>query len=233
MKTIYAKKAVAVGLAGVSLLAGTISVNADVGKPTVSNKLMPSICFSSNSITGPSQSDVQLAIKLSRVYNGEICLFSNTSKKFPVGSSLNNNTTYTVNKKWTGKQCYIYANAVYYYLWGDFVGHGSGNYSNSYVALRNQASASYDSFVRAGVVSGSYCRTTANKDGSYNGNKGHSMIILSYNKSQIITLEGNANGKGSIEIKTRTWAEFNKQLLKDKGRRISHIVSPYTTMCPL
>lgn len=233
MKTIYAKKAVAVGLAGVSLLAGTISVNADVGKPTVSNKLTPSISYSANSITGPSQSDIQLAIKLSRVYNGEVCLFSSTSEKFPLGSSLNNNTTYTINKKWSGKQCWVFAQAVYYYLWNDYAGNGSGKYSNSYVALRNQTSASYDLFVGSAVVPGSYCRTTSNKDGSYNKSNGHSMIILSYNKSQIITLEGNANSKGSIEIKTRTWAEFNKKLLKDKGRRISHIVSPYTTMCPL
>ena len=233
MKAIYVKKAVAAGLAGASMLAGSISVNADVCKKMVNDKAAMNVCILESRISGPSQSDIRLAVRLNKVYNGEVQLFSNTTKTFPVGSSLNNSKTYYVNKTWSGKQCYIYAQAVYYYLWGDFVGNGSRKYSYSRVALKNQATASYESFMRAGVAYGSYCRTTANKNGSYNGNNGHSMIILSYDRDKIVTLEGNANGKGGIEIKTRKWDEFNKKLLKNKGRRICHVVSPNTNICPL
>lgn len=233
MKKIDVKKSVAVGLAGISILAGTIPVNASTVKEQASNKAISSIGIIEQSIKGPSQSDIRLAIRLNHVYNGDICLFSNTEKKFPVGSRLDNNKTYVVNGKISGGQCYAYAQGVFFYLWGDCIGHGDGNYKNSRVVLKNQKSASYDSFISAGVVPGSYCRTTPNKNGSYNGKKGHSMIIVSYNKNEIITLEGNADGKGSIELKTRTWDEFNKEQLTSKGRRICHIISPYTNACPM
>lgn len=229
MKNARIKKVLATSAAGLCLLTGMTPVNAASTTVSVKNSVISAgVC----TFQAPYPSDIRLARKLADVYEGNVCLFSNTSKRFPVGSSLNNNTTYYVNKKWSGRQCYIYANAVYYYMFGDYVGHGDGNYKYSKVALKNQATASYSSFKKAGVVSGSYLRTTSNKNGTYNGNSGHSLIILSYDANQIITLEGNANGSGSIEIKTRTWSEFNNSLLKNKGRRICHVVVPLN-YCPI
>ena len=180
-------------------------------------------------------SDWLLAVKLDAIFNGTYPIFSNDSKTFPVGSKLNNEKVYKVNGKsgWTGKQCYIYANAVYFHLTGDFVGNGSRSYKNSKVVIKNKSSASYELFRNSGVTCGSYLRTTSNSSGSFNGNNGHSLIILSYDQNQITTLEGNANGKGSIEIITRSWNSFNKKLLTNKNRRICQVVVPKNiNYCP-
>ena len=221
------KKVLATVAAGMCVFTCIAPVNAATNKASANSVVTSSV----TTVRAPSQSDIKLAIRLNRIYNGEVCLFSNTSKRFPLGSSLDNSKTYYVNGKYSGKQCYIFAQACYFYLWNDYPGHGNGKYSNSRVALKNQKTASYESFVRAGVTYGSYLRTTSNKDGSYNGNKGHSVIIVSYNKDHIITLEGNSNGKGKVELITRSWDDFNKKLLKNKGRVICHVISPTTNMC--
>ena len=177
---------------------------------------------------GDYTSNSELSTRLNNVFNGNVALFSNSSARYAVGDTINKSTSFTVAGKITGKQCYIYANAVYYYLFGDIPFHGSGYsgyWNNSKVVLSNQASASYNLFKNAGVTCGSYLRTTSNSDGSYNGNSGHSLIILSYNSSGLTYLEGNGDGNGKTLITTKTWSDFNAKLLTNKGRRIAHVIS--------
>lgn len=192
----------------------TLPVNAET---TVTN---PSI------VTGSDFSSAY-ATKLDNIFSGKISLFSNTSATFPLGTHLNNSTTYYVAGAISGKQCYIYAQAVYYYLFGDIPLHGNGykNYWNdSTTVITNKASVSYDLFIDSGVGFGAYIRTTPNSDGSYDGADGHSMIVLSYDRSNITYLEGNADGNGLVRITTRTWNDFNSNQLSNKSRRICHIV---------
>lgn len=179
-----------------------------------------------------------LANALNAVFNGDIDVYSNSSctseKSMPVGSSMSTSTTYYVKSKTTGnlisgKQCYIYANAVYNKLFREWVGHGSSFSHSVRVISGGSNSASYSMFSSAGVKCGAYMRTTTNSNGTYNGNAGHSLIILSYNSSTISYLEGNANGNGLLRITTETWAEFNKGELSGRSRYISHVVQPNAT----
>ena len=177
--------------------------------------------------TSGSDYSVAYASKLDDIFQGRVALFSNTSAKYPLGQSLNNSQQYSVAGKISGYQCYIYANAVYYYLFGDIPFHGSGisgYWKDSKTVLTNQSSASYNSFANAGVGFGAYIRTTGNSDGSYSSESGHSMIVMTYDSNTITILEGNANGNGLVRITHETWSEFNSSKVSGKGRKISHIV---------
>lgn len=185
---------------------------------------------------GDYTSDSTLAAKLDNVFKGTISLFSNTSSKYPLGTYLDNSYAYKIaNGALTGWQCYIYAQAVYYYLFEDIPYHGdglSGYWKNSKKVLNNLTSVSYDQFLNAGVGCGAYVRTTSNADGSYSGSSGHSMIVLSYDSKNLTVLEGNADGNGLIRVTRYTWSEFNYHQLTKKSRRISHIVQPNSTPTP-
>lgn len=174
-----------------------------------------------------SNYSVAYAGKLDNIFQGNVALFSNSSDKYALGQSMIMDRSYSVASTISGKQCYIYANAVYYYLFGDIPCHGSGisgYWKDSRTVLTNQSSASYDSFRNAGVGFGAYIRTTGNSDGSYNGGSGHSMIVLSYDANTITILEGNANGKGLVRITNETWNEFNSSKVSGKGWKICHVV---------
>lgn len=167
------------------------------------------------------------AEKLDNIFSGRASLFSDTSAGFAVGSSLDNSKDYWVADTIFGRQCYIYAQGVYYYLFGDIPYHGDGigNYwRNSRRVLTNLSSASYQTFSDAGVGFGAYIRTTPNSDGSYNGNSGHSLVVLSYNSSGITYIEGNANRQGLVQVSINSWSEFNSRQLSSEGRRICHVV---------
>ena len=174
------------------------------------------------------------ADKLNNIFRGEVSLFSNTTAKFPLGKSLNNNKVYYIaNGAIGGYQCYIYAQAVYYYLFGDVVYHGDGYkyWSDSKKVLTNKKTVSYDLFLKSHVGFGAYVRTTTNSNGSYNSGKGHSFIILGYDQEGITYLEGNGDGRGLVRIAVKTWDEFNKTMLTSKGRRICHIVQCSAAIC--
>ena len=168
------------------------------------------------------------ASKLDDIFQGRVPLFTSTSQTFALGQSISNSEWYTVGGALRGKQCYIYAQAAYYYLFGDIVYHGNGlssaYWKDSKMVLSNRSSASYSSFKDAGVGFGAYIRTTSNSDGSFNAGVGHSMIVLEYNTTGLTYLAGNANGAGQVRITTETWSEFNASQLTNKGRRICHIV---------
>ncbi len=174
-----------------------------------------------------------LADKLNAVFDGDIDLFNgNTEVYYPIGSVMVNSQMYSVRSKVNalsvlyGYQCYIYANAVYNYLFDEFVGHGKG-LAHSVAVLSNAGkTASYQLFKDAGVMCGAYLRTTENQDGSYNGSKGHSLIILSYNENEITYIEGNGEGKGYVRGAILSWADFNARQLSGRNRIICHVVQP-------
>ena len=181
---------------------------------------------SSGSIDG-SRFSAEYGEKLNKIFKGQVSLFTNTSAKFPLGSSLNVNKQYIVGNMLGGYQCYIYAQAVYYYLFGDIPYRGdgmTGYWSNSRKVLSNVAAASYQTFRDAGVGFGAYVRTAKYSGGRFNINDGHSLIVLSYNTSGITYLDCNGDGRGLIRVTTRSWSEFNTGLVSGKGRRIYAVV---------
>lgn len=173
------------------------------------------------------------AKKLNKIFRGEVALFSNSKVKYALGDSMNTRATYRVADTPSGSQCYIYAQGVYYYLFGDMVYHGDGYkyWSDSKKVLSNKKTVSYETFTKAKVGFGAYIRTTPNSNGSYNSGSGHSMILLAYDEEKITYLEGNSDGRGLICITVQTWKEFNSSELGGRGRRISHIVQCKSAMC--
>ena len=169
---------------------------------------------------------IDYAEKLDAIFSGTAQLFSNTTATFSVGQSLNNRKVYQIAGVISGYQCYIYAQSVYYYLFGDipYTGNGLVYWSNSSKIMENQSEASYESFKNANVGFGAYVRTTTNRDGSFNGSGGHSFVILSYDEEGITYLEGNADGYGLVCVTYRTWSEFNSNQLGGRNRKICHIV---------
>lgn len=193
-------------------------------------------------IRNPSQAQAssyttskELSSLLTGVFSGDIDIYSNggctSEMSMPIGLSMNKKTTYYVKDKTDsdsigGRQCYIYANAVYNKLFNECPGHAD-DLKHSRVAISGGSkSVSYSQFTNAGIRCGAYMRTTNKSSGAYNGSYGHSMIILSYNSSGVTYLEGNGDGDGLIRIDTKTWSEFNKAHLSGRSRYVSHIVQP-------
>ena len=177
----------------------------------------------------------QLAKALDDVFAGDIDIYSDgaytTEVSMPVGLSMNNSTQYYVKSQISGNgvsgwQCYIYGNAVYNKLFREWVGHANGFAHSQVVISGGVSDLTYEQMAQAGVRCGAYLRTTENSDGSYNGNVGHSMIILAYDQETITYLEGNGDGNGLIRVAIRPWSDFNSRQLSGRGRYIAHMVQP-------
>ncbi len=195
------------------------------------------------SVTNPSEANgysytnlSELASRLNDIFNGDIDMYTDTDctseVTFALGQSLNNSTTYYVRNNTTGnvasgKQCFIYANAVYNKLFNEVFGGLATSFSNSHRVVEGGAdSVSYEMLSGAGVRCGAYIRTTNHSTGEYNGYSGHSMIILSYNESEIVVLDGNSNGRGLVRITVNTWDEFNSNHFTRSKRYLCYVVQP-------
>lgn len=175
-----------------------------------------------------------LATKLDQVFNGDIDIYSDYActkeVSMPLGYSVSVSSAYYVKSKADGGtyqawQCHIYANAVYNKLFNEWIGRGT-SLKNSEIVLSGGSTLSYERLKNAGVITGAYVRTTANADGSFNGSNGHSFLILSYNANEITVLEGNGNGKGLIDMRVLTWAEFNRSYMSGSNRYLCHLIQP-------
>ena len=204
--------------------------------PVWGSAALPEFILKPSELEGKDYTDsVRLAALLDQVFSGQVGVFTDSactkSYSLPVGCDMNNNTQYYVKSQTTGSkisgwQCYIYANAVYNTLFREWVGHAK-SFSHSRVVFSGGGNRfSYQMLKDAGVRCGAYLRTTNNSSGAYNGNVGHSLIILSYDKTSITYLEGNADGYGLVRVTKRTWDNFNASQLSGRNRYISHLVQP-------
>ncbi len=219
MKKHIWKKFVALLLA-VCLLAGALPMGASAASYTTKNNMQ-----GSDFATGA------LAARLDVVFRSGIsgCV----SPALPaVGSALDTSAKYTVtyeklkDKNWSGWTCMAYAYAAYSYLFGYKCGDASNSYYNKVIPeAKAKKAVSYSQFQNWGVKCGTYMRTTANSDGSYNASKGHSIIILKYDSSGIYTLEGNYSS-GKIGILYYTWNQFNSYTFTGKSRCVCAMTKP-------
>lgn len=189
---------------------------------------------SPSAINGSSFTDYPAFAKaLNEVFAGDIDLFTEKSLtnevSLPLGARISMSKQYYIhsssrNVTTSGWTCYIYGNAAFNKLFGEFVWN-AGALKNCYVAVGKGASTmSYSLLKNAGIRPGAYIRTSPKSDGSYYGGDGHSMIILAYDPTYITYLEGNGDGKGLVRVTKRTYSEYNYAQLSGKGRKVSHIV---------
>lgn len=189
---------------------------------------------SPSAIDGSSFTDYPAFAKaLNAVFAGDIDLFTEKSLSnevsLPLGARISMSKQYYIhsssrNVTTSGWTCYIYGNAAFNKLFGEFVWN-AGALKNCYVAVGKGASTmSYSLLKNAGIRPGAYIRTSPKSDGSYYGGDGHSMIILAYDPTYITYLEGNGDGKGLVRVTKRTYSEYNYAQLSGKGRKVSHIV---------
>lgn len=168
-----------------------------------------------------------LASRLDNIISNGIT--SDVSPSLPaVNGTFSRSQQYAVtlpgrSSSWRGYQCVAYAYAAYNYLF-DSDPYGSGSISFSNFIGKN--ALSYSDLNSSGIGFGAYVRTTGNSDGTYSAGNGHSLLILSYDRSRIVTLEANAsNGRYIVEIRSRDWDSFNK-ILKGSSRYISYLSQP-------
>ena len=179
---------------------------------------------------GDFTADAALAEKMDRVISGRAKLFNNSDALFGVGDSIDAGKRYTWGTYDTwGYGCLAYAQAVYYYLFGESCVNPEASLEYSYVALENKALLEYDDLKQAGVGFGAYVRTTGNRDGSFSSWNGHSLLILTYDEDTITILEGNADYDGLIEISTMSWKTFQTQRMTNQGRRLCFVIQPNAT----
>ena len=98
-----------------------------------------------------------------------------------------------------GTSCWIYANGVYYTLFGECTAGGVPGKNSQLLNLKTTGNRNftYENFVAWGVrpEPGALIRTQC----------GHSLIVLDYNEEGITILDGNGNGKGLIAIRDLAW----------------------------
>ncbi len=171
--------------------------------------------------------------KVQSIIDGDCGLFADfeltVPVALPVGSALNTWQTYFVPNGecgWSGMQCYIYSQGVYSALFGAMAGNGDADSERARTVLQGVQEITPEILRSHHVMPGAYLRTTVNEDLSFNGNCGHSLIILGYDGSSITCIEGNADGCGAIEMNTLTYEQFNDRFTTGRGRGVCHVIQP-------
>lgn len=201
--------------------------------------MLPAISFQANAqtvfITDRSlldgndyTSSSALAEKLNGIFDGNASIYTNSSctklvdARIGTSNLLNNNVYQYVGPYGgpyikAGTSCWIYANGVYYTLFGECTNNnaaGTVGYPEKNSDLLNLSGtssryASYENFKAWGV------RSTP---GALIRAQNHSMIVLSYDEDQLIIVDGNGNSRGLVSVRVRSWS--------DVTFRVDYIIQP-------
>ena len=155
-------------------------------------------------------SSVILAAALNDIFDGNANVYYDAEFTQPVNTELgssrvpNNGVNkyvgpYGENEDNVGTSCWIYANGVYYTLFGECTGNGTAGENSEKLDLRNTENYNftYENFLAWGVrpEPGALIRTRC----------GHSLIILNYDEEGVTILDGNGNGAGLVAIRQMKW----------------------------
>lgn len=156
-----------------------------------------------------------LAEKLDEIFAGQLDLYYDAGCTNRVNAALGSYAvpnsvqlyvgSYNGGAMNSGWSCWIYANAVYYTLFGEVTGNGEPGLNSVSLNLSNTETrkATYENFknwgVRAGV--GSLVRSTT-------ADWAHSYIILGYDENTISILDGNGDGNGLVRVVELRWEEI-------------------------
>lgn len=163
-----------------------------------------------------------MAKTLNDIFDGDASIYADKSCTIPVDTYLgtspvkNNGVSMHVGPEGEaylnrGTSCYIYANGVYYTLFGEVTGAGEPGENSEMLTLTGSRSPSYERFQAWGVRQGVGALIRAS---------GHSMIVLDYDEESITVLDGNSDGRGRVSICTRSWEKFAKYYY------VSYIIQP-------
>ena len=150
-----------------------------------------------------------LAGKLNEIFDGKAQIYYDSGFTKMVDTRLGSSTVPNngVNKfvgngiieTNVGTSCWIYANGVYFTLFGEATGCGTAGENSEKLNLKTTANRNlkYENLTAWGVNPGvgALVRTQC----------GHSLIILGYDEERITILDGNGNGKGLVAIRVITW----------------------------
>lgn len=155
-----------------------------------------------------------MAEKLNEIFDGNASIYADKACTIPVDTLLgtspvkNNGVSMHVGPEGgeylsRGTSCFIYANGVYYTLFGESTGGGEAgeNSEKLDLSITGSRSATYENFKAWGVRQGV---------GALIRGSGHSMILLDYDENTITILDGNSDGKGRVSICTRSWEKFSE-----------------------
>jgi hypothetical protein len=97
-----------------------------------------------------------------------------------------------------GTSCFIYANGVYYTLFGESTGSGEAGENSESLNLRTTGNrrATYENFKAWGVRQSTGALVRAS---------GHSFIVLHYDEEGLTYLDGNGDGQGLVAINKEPW----------------------------
>ena len=162
-----------------------------------------------------------LAQKLDEIFEGNAGIYRDLACTVPVDTTLgtspvrNNGVYMFVDPvdgvaKNIGTSCWIYANGVYYTLFGESTGNGIGENSEK-LSLTGTGSRSltYNNLKAWGVRQGVGALIRAS---------GHSMIVLGYDEESLTILDGNGDGQGLVSVSTNSWDRY--------GGWVEYIVQP-------
>ena len=163
-----------------------------------------------------------MAKTLNKIFDGDASIYADKSCTIPVDTYLgtspvkNNGVSMHVGPEGEaylnrGTSCYIYANGVYYTLFGEVTGGGEPGENSEMLELTGSRSPSYERFKAWGVRQGVGALVRAS---------GHSMIVLDYDEESITVLDGNSDGRGRVSICARSWEKFAKYYY------VSYIIQP-------
>ena len=150
-----------------------------------------------------------LAEKLNKIFDGEAGIYADKACQTPVNTYLgtspvrNNGVCMYVGPEGgkaleRGTSCFIYANGVYYTLFGESTGSGEAGENSESLNLRTTGSrrATYENFKAWGVRQGTGALVRAS---------GHSFIVLNYDEEGLTYLDGNGDGQGLVAINREPW----------------------------
>ena len=155
-------------------------------------------------------SSVILASALNDIFDGNANVYYDAEFTQPVNTELgssrvpNNGVNkfvgpYGENEDNVGTSCWIYANGVYYTLFGECTGNGTAGENSEKLDLGGSQNKNftYENFIAWGVrpEPGALIRTRC----------GHSLVILDYDTEGLTILDGNGNGKGLVAIRRMKW----------------------------
>jgi len=152
----------------------------------------------------------KMASKLNAIFDGNANIYHDSGctnlVNVRIGTSNVKNNGITMyagpyGGRWVnaGTSCWIYANGVYFALFGEATGCGTPGENSELLDLKVTANRnfSFSNFqawgIRPGV--GTLIRTRC----------GHSVIVLDYDEERLTILDGNGNGKGLVAIRVITW----------------------------
>lgn len=174
-----------------------------------------------------------LANKLDSIFGGNASVYSDNPCKTLVNTALGTSNVHNNTKELyvgpkngsalnSGWSCWIYANGVYYTLFGEALGNGSPGKNSEKVNIFSTSNQklTYENLCVWGVHSGVGAQVRIQTSSS----SAHSIIILGYDSTHLTFLDGNGDGKGLVAVRKWSWSEVKNEY-NTRGN-VQYIVQP-------